>query len=161
MDPSSIVQYISETFAGVEVVVAEEGIPADDTFFMYDPERLLEPKQKMPFATIVTKDDLASRRVRPPRVPGMPIRRHSYGAPNAKPVATEPTDVVIPSAALELAPVSRSVVAPVHGPMATFRSREPLALGERLTRGCAFRGYGAQVVVGRCCQKGGQAWLAE
>jgi len=56
MDPSSIVQYISETFAGVEVVGAEEGIPAGDTFFMYDPERILEPKQKMPFATIVTKD---------------------------------------------------------------------------------------------------------
>jgi len=85
MDPSSIVQYISETFAGVEVVGAEEGIPADVTFFMYDPERLLDPKQKMPFATIVTKDDLASRRVRPPRVPGMPIRRHSHGRQRQSP----------------------------------------------------------------------------
>jgi hypothetical protein len=52
----AIVQYVSETFEGVNVVVATEGLPAGDTFFIYDPHRDLPPKQQMPFATIVTKD---------------------------------------------------------------------------------------------------------
>jgi hypothetical protein len=69
MDQASIVQYIAETFSGVNVVTPTEGIPAGDTFFIYDPERNLEPKRQLPFATIVTKDygdfDSASNLNRP------------------------------------------------------------------------------------------------
>ena len=61
MDEASITRYIADTFAGVDVVVAsrETGAPEvawGDTFFSYDPDRDLEPKHRMPFATIVTKD---------------------------------------------------------------------------------------------------------
>ena len=56
MDQASIIQYIADTFAGVEVLSPTDGPGAGDTFFMYDPERNLEPKHKFPFATIVTKD---------------------------------------------------------------------------------------------------------
>ncbi len=55
---------------GVDVMVASEaeGAPEvawGDTFFFYDPDRILEGSKKFPFATIVTKDygefDNASR----------------------------------------------------------------------------------------------------
>jgi hypothetical protein len=46
MEPDAITQYISETFDGVEVVVA-----SGDTFFMVD------PGDQLPFATLVTSDD--------------------------------------------------------------------------------------------------------
>src|SRR5919199_4268330 len=69
MDQASIVQYIADTFSGVNVVTPTEGTPAGDTFFIYDPERNLEPKRQIPFATIVTKDygefDNASKLDRP------------------------------------------------------------------------------------------------
>src|SRR5919199_4192005 len=69
MDQASIVQYIADTFSGVNVVTPTEGTPAGDTFFIYDPERNLEPKRQLPFATIVTKDygefDNASKLDRP------------------------------------------------------------------------------------------------
>ena len=56
VDQSTIVQYITDTFAGVDVVVGADGIAAGDTFFSYDPNLDLEPQRRMPFATIVTKD---------------------------------------------------------------------------------------------------------
>jgi hypothetical protein len=56
MDEEEIVRYVRETFGGVNVLVATEGLPAGDTFFIYDPHRDLPPRQQMPFATIVTKD---------------------------------------------------------------------------------------------------------
>jgi hypothetical protein len=74
MDEAAITRYITDTFAGVDVVVAsqEGGAPEiawGDTFFGYDPERNLEPKHRFPFATIVTKDygefDRASNLNRP------------------------------------------------------------------------------------------------
>jgi hypothetical protein len=56
MDQEAIIQYISATFAGVNVLRATEGVGAGDTFFIYDPERNLEAKQQFPFTTIVTKN---------------------------------------------------------------------------------------------------------
>jgi hypothetical protein len=56
MDQSDIVRYISETFSGVDVVAPSDGVGAGDTFFIYDPDRNLDDKQRFPFATIVTKD---------------------------------------------------------------------------------------------------------
>jgi hypothetical protein len=61
MDEASIIRYIADAFAGVDVVQPTDAsggpeIAWGDTFFIYDPERDLEPKRRWPFATIVTKD---------------------------------------------------------------------------------------------------------
>ena len=61
MHEAAITRYSADNFAGVDVVVATQkgGAPEiawGDTFFIYDPERNLEPKFRFPFATIVTKD---------------------------------------------------------------------------------------------------------
>jgi hypothetical protein len=73
-DEASITKYIADTFDGVDVVVGsrEAGSPEiawGDTFFIYDPDRNLEPRHQFPFATIVTKDygefDRASNLDRP------------------------------------------------------------------------------------------------
>lgn len=60
MNEVSIIQYISKTFAGVDVLRPEAGegpeIAQGDTFFIYDPDRDLEDNRRFPFATIVTKD---------------------------------------------------------------------------------------------------------
>jgi len=73
MDEASITDYISQTFAGVDVVVAsqESGAPEiawGDSFFIYDPERSFDAQHRFPFATIVTKDypdDVGSNLARP------------------------------------------------------------------------------------------------
>jgi hypothetical protein len=69
VDQDAIIQYISDTFTGVDVARPTDGPGAGDTFFLYDPQRDLEPKRQWPFATIVTKDygdfDNASRLDRP------------------------------------------------------------------------------------------------
>src|SRR5258708_6889494 len=74
MDEAAITQYISNSFAGVDVVVAsqEAGSPEvawGDTFFSFDPDRNLAPAHRFPFATIVPKDygdfDRASNLNRP------------------------------------------------------------------------------------------------
>ncbi len=56
MDQEAIIQYITETFTGVEIVRPTDGPGAGDTFFFYDPQRNLDPAHRLPFATIVTKD---------------------------------------------------------------------------------------------------------
>ena len=62
MDESSIIQYITDAFDGVDVVVA-----SGDAFFFYDPGRALPPDRRLPFATLVTGDryDSASQLDRP------------------------------------------------------------------------------------------------
>ena len=56
LDQEAIIKYITDTYAGVEVLRPEDGPGAGDTFFFYDPLRNIDPKHRMPFATIVTKD---------------------------------------------------------------------------------------------------------
>jgi hypothetical protein len=56
MDQDAIIQYVTETFAGLDILRPTEGPGAGDTFMYYDPERSLDPARRMPFATIVTKD---------------------------------------------------------------------------------------------------------
>jgi hypothetical protein len=51
MDEASIIQYITETFNGVNVAVN-----SGDSFFIYDPARNLPPERQFPFATLVTGD---------------------------------------------------------------------------------------------------------
>jgi hypothetical protein len=56
MDQAAIIQYVADTFADVNVMRPVDGPGAGDTFFIYDPHGNLEPRQQLPFATIVTKD---------------------------------------------------------------------------------------------------------
>ena len=56
MDQDAIIQYVTDTFTGVEVVRPTDGLGAGDNFLFYDPQRNLDPKRRFPFATIVTKD---------------------------------------------------------------------------------------------------------
>jgi hypothetical protein len=56
MEMAEITRYVATTFDGVDVVIGDQGIALGDTFFIYDPERNLDDKQRFPFATIVTKD---------------------------------------------------------------------------------------------------------
>src|SRR5919204_2247593 len=56
MDQDAIIQYVTDTFMGVEVVRPTDGPGAGDTFFIYDPQHNLDPRRRFPFATIVTKD---------------------------------------------------------------------------------------------------------
>ena len=56
MDQDAIIQYIEDTFAGLEIVRPTDGPGAGDTFIFYDPQHNIDPTRRMPFATIVTKD---------------------------------------------------------------------------------------------------------
>lgn len=92
LESETIIQYVAETFVGVNIVVATEGLPAGDTLFVYDPDRNLEPIRQFPFATIVTKDyadlDNASNLDRPGvyrlNLGASPARfRSRFGAPSS------------------------------------------------------------------------------
>ena len=56
VDQDAIIQYVTDTFSGVEVQRPTDGPGAGDTFFFYDPERNIDPTRRLPFATIVTKN---------------------------------------------------------------------------------------------------------
>ena len=56
MDQEQIIQYITESFDGVDLLRPTDGPGAGDTFFYYDRERNRDPRRSLPFATIVTKD---------------------------------------------------------------------------------------------------------
>jgi hypothetical protein len=51
IDADVLVQYITETFDGVNPLEA-----AGDYYFLYDPERNLPPNRQHPFATLITGD---------------------------------------------------------------------------------------------------------
>ena len=56
VEQDAIIQYVTETFAGLDILRPSDGPGAGDTFIYYDPERALDPARRMPFATIVVKD---------------------------------------------------------------------------------------------------------
>ena len=56
MDQDGIIEYVTVTCPGINILRPTDGPGAGDTFFIYDPRRNLEPDQQIPFATIVTKD---------------------------------------------------------------------------------------------------------
>jgi hypothetical protein len=56
MDQDAIIQYIENTFAGVEVQRPEDGPGAGDTFIFTAAQRDVDPARRLPCATIVTKD---------------------------------------------------------------------------------------------------------
>jgi hypothetical protein len=51
VNETQISRYITETFEGVDVVVA-----SDNSFFFYNPDSSLPPDHRFPFVTIVTSD---------------------------------------------------------------------------------------------------------
>ena len=56
MDQDAIIEYITDTFTGVELLRPTGGPGAGDTFIYYAPEHTLDATRLLPFATIVTKD---------------------------------------------------------------------------------------------------------
>jgi hypothetical protein len=56
LDQDAIIQYITDTYAGVEVLRPTDGPGAGDTFFFTASQRDVDPTRRQPFATIVTKD---------------------------------------------------------------------------------------------------------
>jgi hypothetical protein len=56
MEQETIIQYIEDMLAGVEVLRPDDGPGAGDTFFFTASQRNVDPTRRMPFATIVTKD---------------------------------------------------------------------------------------------------------
>src|SRR5262245_22900826 len=56
MDQDAIIQYVTDTFTGLELLRPTDGPGAGDTFFYFDPQHDLDPSHQLPFATIVTKD---------------------------------------------------------------------------------------------------------
>jgi hypothetical protein len=56
VDQDAIIQYITDTFTGLDILRPTDGPGAGDTFFFYDPQHDLDPAHRLPFATIVTKD---------------------------------------------------------------------------------------------------------
>ena len=69
MDQDAIIQYITDTFTGINVLRPTDGPGAGDTFFYYDPQQNIDLTHSFPFATMVTKDyagfDTASQLDRP------------------------------------------------------------------------------------------------
>jgi len=55
MEQDAIIQYVTDTFPGIEGARPTDGLGAGETFF-YDPQHNLDPKHRFPFATIVVKD---------------------------------------------------------------------------------------------------------
>ncbi|HEY7834751.1 MAG TPA: DUF6194 family protein [Ktedonobacterales bacterium] len=56
MDQGGIIQYMTDTFTGIDLLRPSDGPGAGDTFIYFDPQRDRDPAHSMPFATIVTKD---------------------------------------------------------------------------------------------------------
>jgi hypothetical protein len=56
MDQGGIIQYMTDTFTGIDLLRPSDGPGAGDTFIYFDPQRDRDPARSMPFATIVTKD---------------------------------------------------------------------------------------------------------
>jgi Family of unknown function (DUF6194) len=56
VDQDAIIQYITDTFTGLDILRPTDGPGGGDNFCYYDPQHDLDPARRMPFATIVTKD---------------------------------------------------------------------------------------------------------
>ena len=56
VDQDMIIQHITATFPGTEVLHPTDGSGAGDTFFYAAAQRDADPAHRLPFATLVTKD---------------------------------------------------------------------------------------------------------
>ena len=147
MDQDAIIQYVTDTFTGVEVVRPTDGPGAGDTFFIYDPQHNLDPKRQFPFATIVTKDyggfDEASHLHRPEvfRL-NIGVSRDTFSALFGHPASEDSTR----SAGYDFAALDRLMPHPAYAPQAwvcvlnpspeTFETVKPL-LAEAHSRAAA------------------------
>jgi hypothetical protein len=52
MDEAALTRYITETFAGVDLVVS-----SGNTFYFYNPDPTVPPDHRFPFVTLVTNDE--------------------------------------------------------------------------------------------------------
>ena len=152
MDQDAIIQYVTDTFTGVEVVRPTDGPGAGDTFFFYDPQRNLDPTRRLPFATIVTKDyggfDEASNLNRPDvfRL-NIGVSRDTFRALFGHPASADSTR----SAAYDFAALDRLMPHPAYAPQAwvgvlnprpdTFEAVKPL-LAEAYVRVAARHASG-------------------
>ena len=144
MDQDAIIQYVADTFAGIEVMRPTEGPGAGDTFFYYDPQHNLDPTRQFPFATIVTKDygdfDNASQLNRPEvfRL-NIGVSRDTFRAL----FGYAPGEASTQSTAYDFAALDRLMPHPVYAPQsyvcvlnpspATFEAVKPL-LAEAYSR---------------------------
>src|SRR5260370_39165945 len=55
MDQDAIIQYITDSFTGIELLRPTDGPAAGDTFIYYAPQHSLDPARQIPFATIGSK----------------------------------------------------------------------------------------------------------
>jgi hypothetical protein len=115
VDQDAIIQYLTDTLSGIEVLRPTEGPGAGDTFFFYDPKHDLDPKHTLPFATIVTKDyddfDEASNLNRPEvfRL-NIGVGREAFGALFGHP----PSEDTITSTDYEFAALDRLMPHPAY-----------------------------------------------
>jgi hypothetical protein len=127
------VQYITETFAGVDIVEA-----AGDYFFIYDPARNLPPNRRLPFSTLIVRnhDGVDVARLERPDVfrlnvgVGKDTFRGRFGAPSPSTIGGPPDP------ARDYAALDRLLPHPVYAPMhwvcvlnpsaATFEKLRPL-----------------------------------
>jgi len=106
MDQQAILQYIADTFAGVDVTTATEGIAAGDAFFIKDPDHDLEPRRQRPFATIVTTTTTAATSTKAPSSTA-PVSTASTSASAATPSRSSSTHPRrIPARAATTTPLS-------------------------------------------------------
>ena len=63
MDQEKIIEYIENTYSGLDILRpgpgSEPPIAIGDTFISYDPDGNLAPERKFPFVTIVTSNSAA------------------------------------------------------------------------------------------------------
>ena len=137
MDQDAIIRYITDTFAGVEVLRPSDGPGAGDTFFFYDPQRNIDPTRRLPFATIVVKDygdfDNASQLDRPGvfRL-NIGVGRNTFSGLFAHPTGEDSTT----GTAVDFAALDRLMPHPVYAPQSwvsvlnpspdTFEAVKPL-----------------------------------
>ena len=147
MDQEAIIQYIADTFAGVEVLRPTDGPGAGDTFFFYDPQRNIDPTRRLPFATLVAKDydgwDEASKLNRPDvfRL-NIGVSRDTFRALFGHP----PNEASMKGADYDFAALDRLMPHPTYAPQswvcvlnpspATFEAVKPL-LAEAYARAAA------------------------
>jgi hypothetical protein len=152
MDQDAIIQYVTDTFTGIEVLRPTDGPGAGDTFFIYDPQHNIDPKRQFPFATIVTKDygdfDNTSHLDRPEvfRL-NIGVNRDTFRAL----VGYPPSEATMTSADYDFAALDRLMPHPVYAPQSwvcvlnpspeTFELVKPL-LAEAYSRAAARHASG-------------------
>lgn len=128
MDQEAIIQYLTGTFEGLEVLRPTDGPGTGDTFFFYDPLRNIDPSKRLPFATIVTKNyagfDSLSQLDRPD------VFRLNIAVSRAtfiKLFGHPPTEAATRAAGYDFAVLDRLIPHPVYAPQSWLSVLDPTA----------------------------------